>query len=73
MFIEQARENRILPLEGSLKVGKMLAHVIRPIESIEWWDKTMNIVGEITREVPCYILRFDLTGRIIDQLQIICS
>lgn len=69
MFLEQALENKILPLEENLKLGKMLAHVIRPIESKEWWDKTLSIVGEITREVPCYRVRFDLTGRIIDQLE----
>lgn len=72
MFLEQALENKILPLEDGLKVGRMLAHVIRPMESKEWWDKTLSIVGEITKEIPCYRLRFDLTGRIIDQLETIC-
>jgi len=73
MFLEQAQENLIILLEDRLEVTKRLLQcVIRPIESIEWWDKTLSIVGAISQEVPCYRLKFDLTGRIIDQLEDTC-
>ncbi|MGA9189820.1 MAG: radical SAM protein [Methanosarcina sp.] len=70
MFLEQAKENLIIPLEDIFEVTKkLLTCVIRPVESTEWWNKTLKIVGEVAREVPCYRLRFDLTGGIIEQLE----
>lgn len=70
MFLEQAKENLIIPLEDRLEVTKkLLPCVIRPVESTEWWNKTLNIVSEVTREIPCYRLKFDLTGGIIEQLE----
>jgi len=70
MFIEQAEENQILLLEDRFEVTKRLVpRIIRPIESTEWWDKTLTIVNDIVLEVPCYIVRFDLTGRIVEQLE----
>jgi hypothetical protein len=70
MFLEQANENKILQLEDGLEMAKrMLPCVIRPIESIEWWDKTLKTINDVNREVPCYRLRFDLTGKIIDILR----
>jgi MoaA/NifB/PqqE/SkfB family radical SAM enzyme len=69
MFLEQAKENLILPFDDGLEVTKrLLPCVIRPVETAEWWDKTLNVVGKIARDVSCYRLRFDLTGKIIDQL-----
>lgn len=70
MFLEQAKENLILPLEDRLEVTKgLLSCVIRPLESVEWWDKTLNVIGEVAREIPCYRLRFDLSGSIVDKLE----
>jgi len=70
MFLEQAKENLLLPLEDKLEITKkLLPCVIRPVESTEWWDKTLNTVGEVSREIPCYSLKFNLTGGIIEQLE----
>jgi MoaA/NifB/PqqE/SkfB family radical SAM enzyme len=70
MFLEQAKENLIIPLENKLEITKkLLPCILRPIESTDWWNKTLNIVDELTQEIPCYRLRFDLTGRIVGQLE----
>lgn len=70
MFLEKAKENLILPLEDRLEIiKKLILCVMLPVDSTEWWDKTLNIVGEVTRKIPCYRLRFDLSGRIIEQLE----
>jgi len=70
MFLEQAKENHIIPLENRFEViKKLLPCVIRPVESTEWWSKTLKTVAEVAQEVPCYRLRFDLTGEIIEQLE----
>jgi MoaA/NifB/PqqE/SkfB family radical SAM enzyme len=70
MFLEQAKENLIIPLENKLEITrKLLPCILRPIESTDWWNKTLNIVDELTQEIPCYRLRFDLTCRIVEQLE----
>jgi MoaA/NifB/PqqE/SkfB family radical SAM enzyme len=70
MFLEQAKENLIIPLEDRFEIAqKLLPYIIRPVENKEWWNKTLSNVDEIIREVPCYRLRFDLSGEIIEQLK----
>ena len=50
MFLEQAKENLIIPLEDRFEmVQKLLPYVIRPVESKEWWSKTLSTVDEIVR------------------------
>jgi hypothetical protein len=69
MFLEQAQQDLIIPIENKSEVTKrLLPCILRPVESIDWWDKTLNIVGEIANKVPCYRIRFNLNGRIIDHL-----
>lgn len=74
MFLEQAKENMIILLEDKLEVTKKLLTCIeiRPEKNTEWWDKILNIMNNLAHEIPCYTIRFDLTGRIIDQLEDIC-
>ncbi len=70
MFLEQAKENLIIPLEDRFEIAqKLLPYIIRPVENKEWWSKTLSNIDEIIREVPCYRLRFDLSGEIIEQLK----
>lgn len=70
MFLEQAKENLIIPFENRFEIAqKLLPYIIRPVESKEWWDKTLSNLNEIIREVPFYRLKFDLSGEIIEQLK----
>ena len=74
MFLEQAEENRIIPLDSRKEVVKrLLPCVIRPIESKEWWDTSLALVGEMAREIPSYRLRFDLSGKIAGMVVDICG
>jgi MoaA/NifB/PqqE/SkfB family radical SAM enzyme len=69
LFIEQASDNRLVPVtERAEALKRLLACVIRPLETAGWWHKTLSVVEALAREVPCYIMEFDKSGRIVDKL-----
>jgi MoaA/NifB/PqqE/SkfB family radical SAM enzyme len=70
MFLEQAPENQLVPLKDRQAIlRKVLACLIRPFVTSDWWEKTLTLVEQIAREVDCYTLRFDKSGRVVDVLE----
>ena len=70
LFLEQSEGNRISPIEDKIEVvRRLLDAVIRPFVSREWWEKTLAIVGQIARDVPCYRMEFDKSGKIVQELK----
>lgn len=70
LFLEQAPENRLVPLENKRESNRrLLACLIRPFVTADWWDKTLTVVERIAHEVPCYRLRFDRSGEVVDLLR----
>ena len=73
LFLEKARENRLIPLDDKQEViGKLLACLVKPFVTADWWDKMLSLVEKIAREVPLYSLRFDQSGRVVDLLERLC-
>ena len=65
MFLEKASENRLIHLEGKKEITRrILACLIRPFVTVDWWEKTLALVDEIAQEIPCYVLRFDKSGKV---------
>ena len=70
MFLEQAPENQLAPLDDRQAIlRKLLACLIKPFITTDWWEKTLTLVEQIAREVDCYTLRFDKSGRVVDVLE----
>jgi len=70
MFVEQADENCIIPIHDRMEAAKrILPRLIRPVESAQWWSRSLELVGEISSRVPCYRVRFDLSGRIVERIK----
>jgi hypothetical protein len=70
LFLEQASENRLIPLHDKKEViGKLLACLIKPFVTPDWWNKMLTLVEKIAQEAPCYILQFDKSGRVLDMLE----
>ncbi|MBW1981967.1 MAG: hypothetical protein JRJ12_12185 [Deltaproteobacteria bacterium] len=68
-FLEQARENSVIPVDDRKEVVKrLLACVIRPLVTAAWWEKMLDLVGMMAREVPCYVLRFEKSGKVVEIL-----
>lgn len=69
-FLEQSRDNIISPIENKGEITrKILACLIKPLMTGDWWEKTLLTTQKIIREVPCYTLRFDKSGKIVDRLK----
>jgi MoaA/NifB/PqqE/SkfB family radical SAM enzyme len=69
-YLEQASVNELIPITNEKeRLGKMLSHVVRPLMTSDWWEKTLELADKITTEVPAYRLRFDLSGDVVDLLK----
>ena len=70
LFLEQARDNLIIPLEDSREITKRLsACLVRPLMTTEWWGKMLALMEKMVRELNFYIVQFDKSGQVIDLLR----
>lgn len=69
-FLEKADEVQIVTVaDKKIAVKKLLAFLIKPLATADWWEKILALIEDLVREVPCYILRFDRSGRVVDALE----
>jgi MoaA/NifB/PqqE/SkfB family radical SAM enzyme len=70
LFLEQAPENRLIPLDDRQEiVRRLLACLIKPFVTADWWEKSLTLVEQMARELPCYVLRFDKSGGVVEVLR----
>jgi hypothetical protein len=70
LFLVKDTENRLVPIPDTREANrKMLACLIKPFVTAEWWEKTLAVMEQIAREVPCYDLHFDKSGQVVDLLK----
>lgn len=69
-FLEKADEAQIVKLaDRNVAVTKLLAFLIKPLATADWWEKILAVIEDLVREVPCYILRFDRSDRVVEVLR----
>jgi MoaA/NifB/PqqE/SkfB family radical SAM enzyme len=69
-FLQKSPHNRLLPLNNIQAVtNRLLPCLIKPLATADWWEKTLTLVEKMVREIPCYRLEFDLSGRIVNELE----
>lgn len=69
-FLEKSSRNEIHPPAGGRSVSaRLLSCLIKPLVSADWWGRSIDLVAGIAREVPCYAMEFDKSGRIVDVLK----
>jgi MoaA/NifB/PqqE/SkfB family radical SAM enzyme len=70
LFLEKAHGNELIPIDDKLEcIGQVLSHVVKPLVTADWWEKTLALAGQIAAEVPAYRLRFDRSGGVVDLLK----
>jgi hypothetical protein len=70
MFLSKSKYNRIVRLENDRKLKlRLLQHLIKPLETADWWRKMLDLIETISGEVPCYTLGFDKSGAVLEVLQ----
>lgn len=69
-FLHKARENRMVRITDRSEITRrLLACLVRPLVSSDWWDRMLSLVEDIASEVPCYALYFDKSGDIVPLLK----
>ena len=59
LFLEKARKNKMIPItDKSYIMHQLLNRVVRPFCDQDWWEKTMQILAAISKQVPAYRFRF---------------
>lgn len=70
LFLEKAKENQLIPVQDKKEIiRRLLAVLIRPFVTSVWWDKTLSFLDEMITEVPCYVLKFDKSGKVVELLE----
>jgi len=63
-FLEKANINRVVPVaDNRLAFERLLACMIRPLETRDWWENALDFLSGLCRQVPCWNLQFDKTGQ----------
>jgi hypothetical protein len=67
----QVRDTRkeIVPLTDRKEIRRrLLATLIKPLVTAEWWQKELDVLEQIVKEVRCYSMKFDKSGKIVSEL-----
>jgi len=66
LFLEQAQENRLITIDKKQEIiRRLLACLVRPFVTADWWDRMLTLMDTMAHEVPCYSLRFDKSGGVV--------
>ncbi len=74
LFLRKAAGNHIAPLVASEEIlGHLLPCVIKPLVTADWWERTLDVVEHIVRDVPCFVVEFDKSGAVVPLLRDLIS
>ncbi len=69
-FLEQAAENRIIPVTDKRdKVRRLTGFLVRSFEDADWWHKELDLIEQMADQVPFFVLRFDQSGEVVSLLE----
>ncbi len=69
LFLKQDTRNELVPLTDRKEIWKrLLATLIKPMVTAEWWQKELDVLEKIVAEASFYTMHFDRTGAIVPEL-----
>jgi len=70
LFLEKSDINQIDPVPSEQDAfNRLLACLIRPLETRDWWDKSLDFLTHLSQQVPCWNLKFNKTGQVSDLIK----
>jgi len=73
LFLAKSKQNRLVPIEDRKEILiRLAACLAKPLLTADWWEKSLSLIEQIAREIPCYEMEFDKSGKIFDHLYDIC-
>jgi hypothetical protein len=65
LFLEKAETNRLIPIDDPREIlERILPLLVKPLITVDWWEKTLAIVAGLVGEIPAYRMQFDKSGGI---------
>jgi MoaA/NifB/PqqE/SkfB family radical SAM enzyme len=72
LFLKQSAENSVAVVEDRREIlSNLLACLIKPLATADWWEKVLPVVESLAREAPCYEMAFDKSGAIAGLLEVL--
>lgn len=69
-FLEKSNANALLRVhDNSIGLKILLACLIRPLATGDWWDLSMDLITHVLQTVPCWQLAFDKSDNILNLLR----
>lgn len=69
-FLEQSKENQLIRITDKKAIfKKLVACLIKPAETTEWWEKELSVLEQITQKAPVYRMLFDKSGVIVGKIK----
>lgn len=69
LFLEQSSHNELVAItDRKLIWRRLLTTLIRAVTDAKWWHKELDVLQQIVDDIPCYLMRFDKTGKIVEHL-----
>ncbi|MBU1585267.1 MAG: hypothetical protein KKE44_21285 [Proteobacteria bacterium] len=69
-FLEKSDINQMDPVpDAQACFQRLLACLIRPLETRDWWEKSLDFLTLLSQQVPCWNLKFNKTGQIFDLIK----
>jgi hypothetical protein len=70
LFLEQDARNELVPLADRREIWRrLLVRLVRPMTTVDWWEKEMGVLERLVGDVPFFIMRFDKSGAIVPALE----
>lgn len=69
-FLHQSQACRVVAVGERRGVApRLLACLVKPLVTADWWDKSLHLVADLVCSVPAYELYFDRSGAVVDKLR----
>ncbi len=70
LFLKQSTGNQLISISSRAEAAKkILACLVRPLVTLDWWDKMLALIDDIADQVPSYTLEFDKSGKVVELLK----
>jgi MoaA/NifB/PqqE/SkfB family radical SAM enzyme len=70
LFLKKSDQNCITLLVDRKEImHRLMACLVKPLATSDWWQKMITLLAEIAIEVPCYEMEFDRSGGIVLEIE----
>ncbi|MDR3574722.1 MAG: hypothetical protein P4L50_12725 [Anaerolineaceae bacterium] len=70
LFLQQDKKNELVQITDRKEIWRrLLSTLIKPMVTADWWQKEIDMLEHLVKEVPFYTMHFDMSGNIVNELE----